>query len=344
MEIPQLAPASEYGYPTSMPLMERFPLATSVGVRTAEFPATNSPLAPLAGGGTKLAASQGVYECHDDDGGVYRMVGVRREKHRRFLEFLFLYSEPLPIGEDGACGFMFKRKAAAKAITGDADKYLRIDELVEELSAIKLYYTAPGHVAKDGIGEFQYLGAGYRAKYAHGEKTYIHIDDALRDAGFDPQTFNGYSFIKISAMFMGRFLKGWTMRYHQALPTIFKMSPEAAGLARYALSWKFLNWVSLNDILDKIGVAASGGARDDVVRDIKSPVQRDLLLSVGIRVHRIGKTNKVYYKKEVDKEDENMTAVPRVKKKPKSFNALGIDWDKAEAVKAGRWKDVDLHP
>ena len=100
--------------------------------------------------------------------------------------------------------------------------------------------------------------------------------------------------------------------------------------------------MSLNDILDKIGVAASGGARDDVVRDIKSPAQSELLLSLGIRVQRMGKMNKVYYKKEVHKQDEKMTPVPVVKKKPKSLNAPGIDWDKSEAIKDGRWKDRDL--
>jgi hypothetical protein len=322
-----LLPASEYGYPEDRPLMRRMPLATVTEVRSAEFPATNNPWVPVAGEERSVpAASQAPYVHIEADGGVFMMAGIRIEKHRRFLDFLFSTSQPLRVAGGVGQGFMFRRREAAKVVEGDASKGLLIDKLVLELQGIKVRYIPPGHTTTDGVGHVQPLCIDYDSKFVPGNAFgLMNVDASLRSKGFDPSTFEGYSFIAISRTYLDRFLLVMTMRYHASLPTIFKMEPETAGLARYAISNEFLNGAPLNEILDKIGAASSGGARDRVVRTLKSPRERKLLLELGIRIELKGRMNRVYYSKE-----ENKT---------RSINSFGVGWNKHEAIADGRWKE-----
>lgn len=288
---PLLLPSSEYHYPEGFDeLMRRPPLSTVTEVRSAEFPSTNNAYVSIPGEkGTRLADSQAPYKSVDKNGGVYTMSGIRLEKHRRFLDFLFSNAKPFDLAGI-ATGYMFRRRAAAKAVEGDASKGAAIDKLVMELQRIQLTYTPQN--CENEVDEAQPLCVGYKSKFTPGRPSkswglgasLFDVDSAIATKGFDPSTFEDYSFIAISMLYLGRFELDTTMRYHEALPTIFKMKPETAGLARFAVSNNFLPHTPLNEIIRRIGAATSDSGCDRVAKMLREPREAKLLAELGIEI------------------------------------------------------------
>ena len=121
---PELVEASEYRYRPDARLIDRVPMATVYELRSSAFPATNHVIAP----GRKNAPSkaQAPYEFHlkrneidKETGatvevvtGTVTMSGLRRERHRRLMDYVLDTAPPVPMG-DGSVGFFIRRRDAA---------------------------------------------------------------------------------------------------------------------------------------------------------------------------------------------------------------------------------------
>jgi hypothetical protein len=285
-----LRSVSDYGYAETSALMSRLPLSTAPEARSSCFPASNNVAIPGRRG--VPTAAQAPYEFTTDDGGIMRMWGKRRERHRRFLDYILSYSRPVPLA-GGNQGFFIDRKAAARAVFGNARMYLDIDALAIEMQHIQVQYVRPGF--NDGVGEVDPLCVGYRSSYKFGADGKPNgLDDALTRSGYDARTFDGMAFVPLSGVYLKRFITEITLRYHPALEVIFSLGPVAASLARFALSNDYLRGKPLNDVLDLLG-AASGSARDRSIAELKSGPQAKLLAELGISVRLYNGKNCVFY-------------------------------------------------
>lgn len=281
------------------PVVARYPLALASEVRSSAFPATNSAYARGSSGfGSNLSASQTPYVCISPDGSTFVMEGVRIERHRRFLDFIFSTGKALVFPGVGV-GFMFHKRDAARLVMGDSTRGLRINNLAKELTEINLICASPGKTIEEG--KVSPLCFKWDPKYEAGvDLGAMGLDNALERLGYRPSDFNGYSFIGISSQFMERFNFELTMRYHKSLDVLYEMEPETAGLARYVISFNYMPMENsgLIDILEKIGASARpGGARGRVIETLKSDKERKLLAELGITIEFIEGKNRVLYKK-----------------------------------------------
>jgi hypothetical protein len=274
-----LMPLAKYSYSADTPLMKRMPLATASEVRSSAFPASNNVVVPGKRGLPTVA--QKPYEFTDDDGGLVRMWGPRRERHRRFLDYILFIAKPVAVA-GGHQGFFFDRKDAARCVFGDKRMYLHIDKLAVEMQHIQVQYVPPGFL--DGVGHVQPLCVGYMSRYEHGVDTAKDgLDAALTLKGYDAAQFEGLGFIALGGIYLRRFLTEISLRYHPALETIYKMDVVAASIARFALSNDYLRARPLNDVLDALG-ASTGSARDRTIAELKHGRDAELLAELGITI------------------------------------------------------------
>lgn len=276
--------------------MKRMPLNTVREARSSVFPATNNVIVPGRAG--VPTASQAPFELIYEDGGVLRVRGPRRERHRRFLDFIFAFaSRPIPMSQ-GKLGFFFDRKEAAKAVFGSSASYLLVSDLAKEMLDIHLDYLRPGFDEK--YGRLQSLCADYEPSYKAGLDTKEDGADAmLLLKGLDAKSFEGQAFIVFSELYCDRFLNNinMTMRYHHSLETIFKMDIVSACIARFAISNEYLRARPLNEILDLIG-APTGGTRLRTIAELKSGTEQRLLGALGITIRLHQGQNCVFYDKD----------------------------------------------
>jgi hypothetical protein len=290
---PALRSVTEYGYAENSPLMKRMPLSTVPEARSSVFPATNNVVVPGQKG--VPASGQAPYELVYADGGILRVHGPRRERHRRFLDFILAYAQPVVLAER-KLGFFICRKEAARAVFGKASSYLLIDALGIEMQQIRIQYVLSGF--NDGVGDVQPLCASYKSSYRHGVDTKEDgLDAALTKKGFDAKSFEGLAFIALGEMYCERFLAEMTMRYHPALDTIFAMDIVSASIARFALSNEYLRARPLSEVLDLIG-APSGGTRDRTIAELKNGREAKYLARLGITIRIHAGKNCVYYDKD----------------------------------------------
>jgi hypothetical protein len=282
-----------------IPVVGRYPLAVISQVRSAAFPATNSAYyRQTSENGSNLSASQSPYVSVDQDGGTFVMEGIRIERHRRFLDFIFSTGKALIFPGVGV-GFMFNRRDAARLVMNDSTRGPLINKLATQLTKIILIYTTKD--TKNEEGRISPLCFRWDPKYQAGiDNGIFGLDNAIERLGYNPEDFDGYSFIGISSLFTERFNLELTMRYHKSLDVLYKMKPETSGLARYVISFNYIpdQDSGLNDILEKIG-AASGpsGARDRIVKSLKSEVESKLLSQLGISIEYKDGKNRVIFKK-----------------------------------------------
>ncbi|WP_394412922.1 hypothetical protein [Roseateles sp. BYS78W] len=285
-----LLPVTEYAYPADSPLMKRMPLATASEVRSSAFPASNNVVVPGKRG--VPTAAQAPYEFRDDDGGLVRMWGPRRERHRRFLDYILFIAKPVAIA-GGNQGFFIDRKDAARCVFGDKQMYLHIDKLAVEMQHIQVQYVPPGF--NDGVGQVQPLCVDYMSDYRFGvDSAKDGLDAALTLKGYDARQFEGLAFVALGGVYLRRFLSDISLRYHPALETIYQMDVVAASLARFALSNDYLRGRPLNDVLDLLG-ASSGSARDRTVAELKHGKDAELLAELGIAIRLHNGRNCVFY-------------------------------------------------
>jgi hypothetical protein len=285
-----LLPITEYAYAANSPLMKRMPLATASEVRSSAFPASNNVVVPGKRG--VPTAAQTPYEFSDDEGGLVRMWGPRRERHRRFLDYILFIAKPVAIA-GGNQGFFIDRKDAARCVFGDKQMYLHIDKLAVEMQHIQVQYVPPG--CNDGVGQVQPLCIDYMSDYRFGVDTAKDgLDAALTIKGYDARQFEGLAFIALGGVYLRRFLSDISLRYHPALETIYQMDVVAASLARFALSNDYLRARPLNEVLDLLG-ASCGSARDRSIAELKNGKDAELLAELGIIIRRHNGRNCVFY-------------------------------------------------
>lgn len=288
--MPQQLSLLDYAYPEDSPLMKRMPLATASEVRSSAFPASNHVVVPGKRG--VPTASQAPYEFTDDKGGLVRMWGPRRERHRRFLDYILFVAKPVAVA-GGAQGFFIDRKDAARCVFGNRQMYLHIDKLAVEMQHIQVQYVPPGFA--DGVGQVQPLCVDYSSSYQFGLDTAPDgLDASLVRKGFDASQFEGLAFVALGGVYLRRFLTDISLRYHPALETIYKMDVVAASLARFALSNDYLRARPLNEVLDQLG-ASSGSSRDRTIAELKNGKDAELLAELGIMIRVHAGRNCVFY-------------------------------------------------
>lgn len=285
-----LLSVEDYAYAPDSPLMKRMPLATVSEVRSSAFPASNNVVVPGKRG--IPTAAQAPYEYRDDSGGLVRLWGPRRERHRRFLDYILFSAKPVALAK-GHQGFFIDRRDAAGRVFGDKRMYLHIDKLAIEMQHIQAQYIPPGYC--DGVGQVQPLCIDYQSSYEHGIDTGPDgLDAALTLKGYDAKQFEGKAFIALGGIYLRRFLSDVNLRYHPALDNIYKMDVVAASLARFALSNDYLRARPLNEVLDTLG-AAAGSTRDRTVAELKNGRDADLLAELGITIRIHNGRNCVFY-------------------------------------------------
>jgi hypothetical protein len=289
----QQMPSREYLYSPGTTLKRRMPMANVFEPRTDLFPATNRPTAPGMHVDKTKPKSTDIVKIDYPDGSYLLVSGVRRERHRRMLDFLIGYAPPIRLC-DGNVAFFFDRTRAAEAVFSDKRQYTRVEALLEgEMQRIQFAFRRPGE------GDFDErscspLVTSYKRPYRPG-------DDGILDAlitfyGYEPEALNGLSYAVLSREYIEHISGQFSMKlcYAPALPIIFEMGEVAASIARYAISNEYLGDHPLHRVLDEIGAAGRGKSRETAIKDLRFGESAELLGKLGISIKPKGPLGQLF--------------------------------------------------
>jgi hypothetical protein len=240
------------------------------------------------------------------DGSYVLVSGVRRERHRRMLDFLIAYAPPIPLA--GGVAFFFDRNRAAEAVFRDRKQYTRVEALLaDEMQRIHIAYRRPGAV---GFNDFAkradtQLITSYRRPYTIGDDGVL--DALINHYGYKATDLEGLSYAVISREYIEHISEcSLKLCYEPALPLIFQMNYVAGPIARYALSSEYLGDHPLHQVLDEIG-AATGKSRETTVRELRFGESADLLAQLGITIEPKGPKGQLFLKYDSKRAEKQMS-------------------------------------